>query len=114
MEGFPVVWGKPELPDSLYVLPGRISHIPVPAVLRIFNRQPSHIFIPVCLCQDGCGGDGCEPGIPFHDAGIRDTVIFSGKPAGGLPSFLCPHIYPVSVQGDAAFFLQQGPDEPER
>ena len=46
-----MVWGVSMSNDSLDVLPGRISHIPVPAVLRVFLREPAHVFVPVAQKQ---------------------------------------------------------------
>ena len=42
--------------DRFHMLLGRISHVPFPAVLRVFLRKFPHVFVPVCLGEyRGCG-----------------------------------------------------------
>ena len=62
------------LNDGLHMFLGRISHIPFPSVLRIFLRQFSHIFVPVCLGQYGSCRNGCKLCISLDHALVGITV----------------------------------------
>ena len=57
MEGTAVPRGQPVLADGGYVFLGRIAHVPVPAVFRIFLRQGAHPLVPPGLGQHGGGSD---------------------------------------------------------
>ena len=60
--------------DGVYVLLCRIAHIPFPSVLRVLGRKFPHIFVPVCLCQHRCRGDGRELGVTLHHALVLIAV----------------------------------------
>ena len=53
---------------------GRVSHVSVPSVLRVFLCKIPHVFVPVCLCQDRCGGDRCVLSVTFDHALVLISV----------------------------------------
>ena len=57
--------------DGLYVLLGRIPHVPFPSVLRVFLRQLPHVLVPVGLREDGRRRDRRELCIAFYH-----TLVF--------------------------------------
>ena len=68
VETFPVVRRVAVCNDGFDVLLGRVAHVPVPSVLRIFGGQASHMLVPVGLGQHRCGCDGREFSVALHYA----------------------------------------------
>ena len=75
VETFPVVRGVAVLDYCLDVFRRRVTHIAVPAVLRIFLGQFLHIFVTISLGKHRCGGDGCEFAVSLDHTGVADIFI---------------------------------------
>ena len=74
MKGFPVIWGVTEPADGIDVLRGRITHIVVPAVLRIFPCKGLHLLVPPGLGKDRCGRYGRKFPVTADDALKRNAI----------------------------------------
>ena len=61
--------------DGLDVGGSRVAHVLVPAVLRVFQSQFPHVFVPVGLRQDRSGGDRGEFSVSFDHTCVADVFI---------------------------------------
>ena len=68
--------GKAVLFDCFDVLPGRVAHIAVPAVVGELFRELDHLVVAVGFCEHGCGGNAGVGGVSVHYG--REWVAVEG------------------------------------
>ena len=74
MKTLSMMFGVSMFDDRSHVFFGRISHIPFPTILWMFNRQLPHMLVPICLCENRGSRNARKLCISFNHAFIRISV----------------------------------------